>query len=92
MRPKVLGLVFLCLLLVSMVTIAVEQTGEITGQVRDDRKQPLPGVTVTLSGASLQGDRAVISGANGGFVFRVLPPGVYSVERHRQTWTSPPGS
>ena len=63
-----------------MVTIAVEQTGEITGQVRDDRKQPLPGVTVTLSGASLQGDRAVISGANGGFVFRVLPPGVYSVK------------
>ena len=61
------------------VTFAVEQTGELKGTVRDNKGKPLPGVTAALSGVNLQGTRGAVSNANGEIVFRVLPPGSYTL-------------
>src|SRR5438093_1493123 len=61
------------------VAFAVEQTGELKGTVRDNKGKTLPGVTAALSGVNLQGTRGAVSDANGEFVFRVLPPGPYTL-------------
>ncbi len=59
--------------------LAVEQTGELHGIVRDEKGQTLPGATVTLTGTNLPGQRATVSDENGAFRFLTLPPGPYSV-------------
>lgn len=63
----------------SSPALAVEQTGELTGIVRDEQKQPMPGVLVNLKGENLQGERAVSTNAKGEFAFRLLPPGPYTL-------------
>ena len=74
-----------CLVLLSVLTLAVgmafgQTTGQIKGEVLDEKKQPLPGVIVTLTGPSLQGERAVRTDAQGRYQFPVLPPGNYAVK------------
>ncbi len=54
--------------------------GDIIGVIADDRGQTLPGVTVTLSGSGIMGNRVAISNASGQFRFRGLPPGGYQVQ------------
>ena len=49
-------------------------TGELTGRVTSSG-QALPGVTVTLTSNSLQGNRVAVSGENGSYLFAWLPPG-----------------
>lgn len=53
-------------------------TGQLSGTVTSDG-QPLPGVTVTITSPNLQGTRTYTTGANGEYVFKYVPPGVYSV-------------
>ena len=58
---------------------AQEFTGSVVGTVSDSSGGVLPGVTVTVSGVTLQGDRVTVTDERG--VYRVisLPPGTYSV-------------
>ncbi len=50
-----------------LLTIAVlsfpqsRETGAIIGRVTDEQKNPLPGVTVTLTGKNLMGTRNTVS-------------------------------
>jgi len=55
-------------------------TGNLTGSVTSNDGQPLPGVTVTATSPALIGDRTAVSGVNGDFVLRGLPPGQYTVK------------
>jgi outer membrane receptor for ferrienterochelin and colicin len=53
-------------------------TGTLTGHV-DDGKAPLPGVSVTVTSANLQGVRTATTSVNGDYIFTFLPPGDYNV-------------
>ena len=55
------------------------ETGAILGKVSDARSEPLPGVSITLTGRSLMGSRTALSDAGGAFRFPALPPGEYAV-------------
>jgi hypothetical protein len=53
-------------------------TGTLSGKVTAD-KQPLPGVTVTVTSPALQGTRVVVTNGNGDYILALLPPGLYKV-------------
>lgn len=55
------------------------QTGQITGQVTSPDGAALPGVTVSVKSTALQGERTAVSDSQGGYIFRGLPPGEYTV-------------
>ncbi|MGZ4886835.1 MAG: carboxypeptidase-like regulatory domain-containing protein, partial [Candidatus Aminicenantales bacterium] len=46
-------LVVLCCLMIPFVAIAQQRTGNIYGTVVDAERNPLPGVSVTLAGATI---------------------------------------
>ena len=55
-------------------------TSTLTGKVTAEGSPTgLPGVTVTAQSPNLQGRREVVSGANGDYIFNLLPPGEYRV-------------
>lgn len=64
----------LALLLAAPLT-AQQQYGSIAGTVVDNQQQPLPGVTITLSGPAMQGTRVAITDTQGRFRFVPVPPG-----------------
>jgi Cna protein B-type domain. len=66
---------FLSALLLALPVWAQQQYGSIAGTVVDNQKQPLPGVTVTLSGPAMQGTRVAVTDAQGRFRFVPVPPG-----------------
>ena len=68
-----------CLLLLAPVAVLAQTTGTIEGQVTDQSNAALPGVTVTLSGAHLQGAKSAVTSADGRYRFFNLTPGDYSV-------------
>jgi hypothetical protein len=73
--------VFGATLLVAFTAVAgfAQQTGTLTGVVRDAQAAVLPGVTVTVSGESLiGGTRNTVTGPAGSYQF-VLPPGTYTL-------------
>ena len=53
------------------------QTSTLSGSVKSSDGAPLPGVSVTITSPSLQGERTDTTDANGGYIFRGLPGGVY---------------
>ena len=55
------------------------QTGVLTGVANDPEGLPVPGVTVTVTSAALQGARTVVTDEIGVYLFRGLPPGSYRV-------------
>jgi outer membrane receptor protein involved in Fe transport len=55
------------------------QTGTLIGDVKSADGAGLPGVTVTLKSPALQGERTAVTDSTGGFIFRGLPPGQYTV-------------
>jgi hypothetical protein len=55
------------------------QSGALGGRVSTPDGQPLPGVTVTVTSTSLQGQRSVVADVNGVFRLTGLPPGDYVV-------------
>src|SRR3954452_3457013 len=55
------------------------QTGELSGVVSSSDGLSLPGATVTVQSASLQGTRTAVTDANGTYVVRALPPGTYNI-------------
>jgi hypothetical protein len=55
-------------------------TGAIAGTIHDESGAVLPGVTVTLTGPSLQRESVVItSAADGSYRIALVPPGTYTV-------------
>jgi hypothetical protein len=57
--------------------VAQESTGNVHGQVLDDRSAPVAGASLTLTGSSAPMTTA--TDANGRFHFLALPPGRYAV-------------
>jgi len=76
---KAFVVVVLALMVVPAAFAQTATTGRIDGTVSDDQGASLPGVTVTLNSASLQGERIQVTGADGKFRFLNLPPGSYDL-------------
>src|SRR5262249_31762557 len=56
-----------------------QTTGLLEGTIRDSFGGPLPGAGVSISSASLQGTRTLVTGRDGIFRFPAVPPGEYRV-------------
>ena len=67
------------LLLLACPLTAQEFSGNINGRASDTSGAVLPGVEITLSSPAIQGERAGVSFQNGSYLFRLLPPGAYSL-------------
>lgn len=81
---KVSVLLVALLLLSAFAFSQSRETGAITGKVADEQGNALPGVNLTLSGASLMGNRTLVSDSNGDFRFPALPPGTYTLKAELQ--------
>jgi outer membrane receptor protein involved in Fe transport len=77
---RICGLALAALVLLNASTAYAQiPTGVIDGTALDPDGQPLPGVTVTITGAPLMAARVVYTGPTGGFRVPALPPGFYTV-------------
>ena len=56
------------------------QTGTIIGKVTDSSDAALPGVTVTITSASLMGAQTQVTNESGNYRFPAVPPGNYTVK------------
>src|SRR5438309_3653912 len=54
-------------------------TGKIAGVVRDASGAAVPGATVTVKSTALMAERTSNTGADGAYLFDLLPPGTYEV-------------
>jgi hypothetical protein len=63
----------------SFVIAQGTQTGTLRGIVTTSDKATLPGTTVTIKSAALQGERTATTDNDGAYLFRGIPPGVYKV-------------
>lgn len=80
MKCRILLSGLLALVVASWVGLASAQdatTGSIDGTATDPAGQPLAGVTITIT--SGQGARTAVTGADGGFRFPYLTPGLYGL-------------
>ncbi len=59
---------------------AQEQSGEFVGAVLLEDGSAVPGVTVTVKGTNLVGERTSVSDENGKYRFPLLPPGTYTIK------------
>jgi len=78
MRCKLLSALLVAALF-SVTAAAQVPTGTISGRVTSSDGLALPGVTVTATSPSLQGERTIVTTANGDFILPLLPPGDYRV-------------
>ncbi|MEM7587208.1 MAG: TonB-dependent receptor [Acidobacteriota bacterium] len=76
---------FFLVLIVASVLVASpalaqsSPTGKLTGRVVDESDAPLPGVSISVSSASLQGTQQRQTSVNGSYIFPALPAGDYEV-------------
>jgi len=63
----------------SSVAMAQENTGSVTGTVKDSAGAAVPGAKVTLSGSGLVRSLDATSDKEGNFTFPKVPSGIYSV-------------
>ncbi|MDO8679780.1 MAG: carboxypeptidase regulatory-like domain-containing protein [Acidobacteriota bacterium] len=82
MRLNRLTVFCLCvtLLAIAAPTFAQDFRGRINGTVTDNTGAILPGVTVTAKSPALIQPQVQVTGADGGYRFLALPPGVYQIE------------
>jgi carboxypeptidase family protein len=79
-RLYVFGVMSVCLLSAAPPAFSQGvQAGTVSGMVQSIDKLPLPGVTVTATSPSLQGERFAVSDENGVYYLRGLLPGTYQV-------------
>jgi hypothetical protein len=64
--------------LISLVSLAVTQTGSLIVTIMSEEGQPLAGAQVTISSTNLMGVRTLVATGNGKVTFRNLPPGEYT--------------
>jgi hypothetical protein len=68
------------LAVVAGASAEAQQTGTLSGVVRDAQSAVLPGVTVTVSGGALEGAaRSTVTTGQGVYSIAALPPGSYTV-------------
>jgi len=68
------------LVLVLVGSASAQQSGSLTGVVRDAQGGVLPGVTVNVTGEALLGQtRSSVTGDQGTWTVQSLPPGTYNV-------------
>ena len=77
MRKPILIIAFL--LTIGIDASAQEFTGSIYGRIVDPTNALMPGVSITVEGAAIQGQRTVASEANGSYRVLLLPQGEYRV-------------
>ena len=77
MRKQILVIAFL--LAVGIDASAQEFTGSIYGRIVDPTNALMPGVSITVEGDAIQGQRTAESEANGSYRFLNLPQGEYRV-------------
>ena len=75
MRTQLLALAFA--LAVCSDAAGQEFTGSIYGRIVDSTNALLPGVSITVEGAAVQGQRTAVSEGNGSYRVLNLPPGEY---------------
>src|SRR5262245_9234377 len=73
-----LALLLLAAVLAAGPALAQEQTGDLAGTVRDSSGGPLPGVTVTVTGA-VGPPRVQVTDSQGAFRVLNLYPGSYAL-------------
>ena len=73
MRKPVLVIAFL--LAVGIDASAQEFTGSIYGRIVDPTRAVMPGVSITVEGTAIQGQRTVESEANGSYRFLYFAAG-----------------
>ncbi len=80
MRSLKLG-VWLAAAMLALTGMASAQstTGTISGRVNDTQERSVPGVTVTVESANLQGVRTAVTSENGDYIFTLLPSGQYTI-------------
>jgi outer membrane receptor protein involved in Fe transport len=80
MRSSWMQCIALLALVALLAPVAFAQTtGRIEGRVVAENGDPLPGVTVQISSAALQGDRVAVTDAGGNFRFLGVPVGSYNL-------------
>ncbi|MBI2374421.1 MAG: TonB-dependent receptor [Deltaproteobacteria bacterium] len=91
-RSKLLPLAFLAMALAPSDAFA-RAAGKITGRVVEETtKNPLVGVTVTVTSPALQGEQTEFTDENGTFTITELPPGEYLVRFYfADLWVERPG-
>lgn len=62
-----------------VAAFAFPQAGRLEGVVRDAQGLVLPGVTVTLTGSAVMGQRVATTDVDGSYRFPALPPGTYNM-------------
>src|SRR4051794_41969092 len=67
-------------ILILALPLFAQTTASLTGTVTSQGGQPIPGVTVIATSASLQGMRSAITGETGMYTFDALPPGSYRLK------------
>lgn len=72
---RIFLLIVACLALTAVATSQELQSGSIRGRVTDDTGQPLPGVSITISGPALIGKVTALTNAEGMFRAPALTPG-----------------
>ena len=77
-KTRFLTPVFLILCAATLLGQSIP-TATLTGKVTSEGGPGLPGVTVTAESPNLQGKRDTSSGANGDYIFNLLPAGDYVV-------------
>jgi hypothetical protein len=89
MRTKGFACVVVCVLalLWAAPAFAQEQTGGLTGVVKDASGAVLPGVTVEVRSPSVIGANTAVTDAQGVYRFPALPPGKYTVTATLQGFT-----
>jgi outer membrane receptor for ferrienterochelin and colicin len=70
---------FVVALVVASEVSAQSITGTISGRVTDIQNYPIPGVTVSVASANLQGVRDAVTSETGDYIVTLLPSGVYTV-------------
>lgn len=72
---KILLISVFNLFLVFILSAQVEQTGSIKGSVLDDQGNPLPGVSITVTGPALLGSLSTTTRGDGTFRVPLVPTG-----------------
>lgn len=74
---RTLTIVFALMLLTAGLSLGQQQAGNVVGRVTDSQGDPLPGVTVTLSG--IGAPQVFVTSTDGAYRFLGMAPGTYAI-------------
>ena len=77
-RPFLLAV--FCIAVSALPVLAQIAAGEITGVIKDQAGEAVPGVTVTVTEVSTDRQRVVISSTDGVYTVSSLAPGAYRID------------